>query len=328
MTRPSRALFAGLTLGLLALAGCAETQLAVHAVKKVQRIESAPVPGGYKLGQPYQVAGVWYYPNYEVNYDETGVASWYGPKFHGRPTANGERFDMNAISAAHQTLPMPSRVRVTNLENGRALVVRVNDRGPFINGRIIDMSRRGAQLLGFHRNGTAKVRVEFLGLDDLTPLKPVPETTMVASNSASSTASDLPTIVISSSGETVVKDPKPHVSTEQLPAVQVERSPATNPIAADIAPVQKPREGQTSGSGEPPLYIEVAAFKTRSYAYRLADRVSSLGESGVTPERVGNQMLYRVRLGPLGSTEQADAVLAHLIRAGFTDSQIVVAWND
>jgi len=115
-----------------------------------------------KIGRPYQIAGIWYYPRADENYDETGHASWYGPNFHGKPTATGERFDMNAITAAHRTLPLPSRVRVTNLENGRVLVVRINDRGPFVRGRIIDLSRRAAQLLGFARDGTARVRVQLV----------------------------------------------------------------------------------------------------------------------------------------------------------------------
>ncbi len=116
-----------------------------------------------KIGRPYQINGVWYVPARQDNYHKTGVASWYGAKFHGRSTANGEVFDMNAISAAHTTLPLPSIVRVTNLENGRSLTVRVNDRGPFVDGRIIDLSRAAARALGFEQAGTARVRVRYLG---------------------------------------------------------------------------------------------------------------------------------------------------------------------
>src|SRR5205085_11278208 len=110
----------------------------------------------------YQVNGVWYYPRADYNYDETGTASWYGPGFDGRPTSDGEIYDMNQLSAAHKTLPLPSVVQVTNLQNGRALQLRVNDRGPFVDGRIIDLSRRAAQLLGFEGGGTAPVRVRIL----------------------------------------------------------------------------------------------------------------------------------------------------------------------
>jgi len=144
-------------LATLLLAGCGGSSERPQAVAV-----PGPVGEEQKIGRPYQVAGIWYYPREDANYDETGTASWYGPNFHGKPTANGESFDMNAVSAAHPTLPLPSRVRVTNLENGRALIVRVNDRGPFARGRIIDLSRRAAQLLGFARNGTARVRVQLV----------------------------------------------------------------------------------------------------------------------------------------------------------------------
>lgn len=120
--------------------------------------------GGHrKIGRPYQVNGVWYAPSHQPDYHEVGVASWYGPGFHGRDTANGERFDQNSLTAAHTTLPLPSMVRVTNLENGRTLDLRVNDRGPFAKGRILDVSRAAAQRLGFHQAGTARVAVSYLG---------------------------------------------------------------------------------------------------------------------------------------------------------------------
>src|SRR5690554_1217692 len=118
--------------------------------------------GSYKVGKPYKISGAWYHPREDLDYDQTGIASWYGPGFHGRPTANGERYNQNDLTAAHPTLPMPSLVRVTNLENGRSVDLRVNDRGPFSKSRIIDVSHRAAQLLGFHRQGTAKVRVKIL----------------------------------------------------------------------------------------------------------------------------------------------------------------------
>jgi rare lipoprotein A len=116
----------------------------------------------YKIGAPYRVKGVWYYPHVDYDYDRIGLASWYGEQFEGRPTANGEIFDVNGLTAAHRTLPLPSIVEVVNLQNGRALRLRVNDRGPFVSGRIIDLSRRAAQLLGFERAGVTRVRVRVL----------------------------------------------------------------------------------------------------------------------------------------------------------------------
>jgi len=116
----------------------------------------------YKIGAPYTVKGITYYPHVDYDYDQVGMASWYGDGFQGRYTANGEVFDLNELTAAHTTLPLPTIVEVVNLENNRSIRIRVNDRGPFARGRIIDLSRRAAQLLGFERNGTAQVRVKVL----------------------------------------------------------------------------------------------------------------------------------------------------------------------
>ncbi len=124
-----------------------------------------PVPKGggrYVVGKPYKVAGNWYYPQKDNNYKKTGKASWYGPTFHGRKTANGEIFDRNALTAAHPTMPLPSYAKVTNLQNGRSMIVRVNDRGPFHDNRVIDLSERVADLLGTKSSGVAKVRVEYV----------------------------------------------------------------------------------------------------------------------------------------------------------------------
>lgn len=120
--------------------------------------------------KPYQIKGVWYHPQKHYEYSETAVASYYGGTdvFHGRKTSNGETFDMNRLSAAHKTLPLPCVVRVTNLENGRSIKLKVNDRGPFIDGRIIDVSRKAAKMLGFYEKGTAKVRVESLVDDSIS----------------------------------------------------------------------------------------------------------------------------------------------------------------
>jgi rare lipoprotein A len=128
--------------------------------------DGQPIPRGggvYRVGNPYTVAGRIYTPEADPQYRAEGVASWYGRDFHGRRTANGEIFDMDSISAAHPTLPIPSYVRVTHLNNRRSLIVRINDRGPFKEDRIIDLSARSAQLLGFGNNGLARVRVEYVG---------------------------------------------------------------------------------------------------------------------------------------------------------------------
>ncbi len=136
-------------------------ELVKSAAQGVFDDDKTRTKGVYKVGNPYQIEGKWYYPKVENNYSEVGVASWYGSKFHNKLTANGEVFDKNTISAAHRTLPLPSVVTVVNLENGNELSIRVNDRGPFAKDRIIDLSERAAQILGFKNKGTQKVRVVF-----------------------------------------------------------------------------------------------------------------------------------------------------------------------
>jgi rare lipoprotein A len=148
-------------LGCLALANCSANRFSDRVIA-----DGEPIPKGggyYRVGQPYRINGQTYYPNENPSYRAEGVASWYGPDFHGRLTANGEIFDMHGISAAHPTLPIPSYVRVTNLDNNRSMIVRVNDRGPYARGRIIDVSIGTAKALGFYGEGLAHVRVEYVG---------------------------------------------------------------------------------------------------------------------------------------------------------------------
>jgi rare lipoprotein A len=153
-------------LGCAALANCSASK--VFSDKYSPRVvaDGQPVPKGggvYRVGQPYTINGQTYYPTDNPSYRSEGIASWYGPDFHGRLTANGEVFDMHGISAAHPTMPIPSYARVTNLDNGRSIIVRVNDRGPYARNRIIDVSIGAANALGFYGDGLAHVRVEYAG---------------------------------------------------------------------------------------------------------------------------------------------------------------------
>ena len=133
----------------------------VHAeIREIMR--GGQYIGRYKIGNPYKIEGTFYYPQEYDDYEEVGVSSWYGDEFHGKQTSNGEIYNSGALTAAHQTLPLPSIVRVTNLENGKSVLVRVNDRGPFAKSRIIDVSERAAELMGYKDKGTAVVKVEFL----------------------------------------------------------------------------------------------------------------------------------------------------------------------
>src|SRR5437588_6826052 len=165
---------AAIAVACLMLANCASSNKFAGRVDPKYGVSSSPrvvefgepVPKGggtYRVGKPYTVAGRVYVPEEDVNYREDGMASWYGDDFHGRLTANGEVFDMGSLTAAHPTLPMPCYARVTNLSNGKSLVVRVNDRGPYHGNRLIDVSNKAAELLEFKGNGVARVRVEYVG---------------------------------------------------------------------------------------------------------------------------------------------------------------------
>ena len=164
---------AAVVAACLVLANCASSSMSSridpkYGVSSSPRVVAFgdPVPKGggtYRVGKPYTVGGRVYVPEEDVNYREEGLASWYGDDFHGRLTANGEVYDMTSLSAAHPTLPMPCYARVTNLSNGKSLIVRVNDRGPYHGNRLMDVSSRAAELLEFKGNGVARVRVEYVG---------------------------------------------------------------------------------------------------------------------------------------------------------------------
>ena len=147
----------------LTATGCSSTPESnpINAAKfKQKRVDKVLQPH-QKVGKPYKIKGKTYKPKHEPKYNETGIASWYGPGFHGKPTASGETFDMHALTAAHPTLPLNSYLHVTNLENGKQIIVRLNDRGPFAKKRIIDLSKASADKLGI--TGLAKVRVQYAG---------------------------------------------------------------------------------------------------------------------------------------------------------------------
>jgi rare lipoprotein A len=161
---------AALASAALALAQCsplgakyADGVGARYADDDEQVSEITASTGQFTVGKPYSVRGRTYVPAEDPSYRADGIASWYGPDFHGGLTANGERYDMNGISAAHPTMPLPSYARVTNLDNGRSIIVRVNNRGPFVRNRLVDLSVGAARALDFYHHGTARVRVEYVG---------------------------------------------------------------------------------------------------------------------------------------------------------------------
>ncbi|SLN54850.1 septal ring lytic transglycosylase RlpA family protein [Oceanibacterium hippocampi] len=312
---------------VLLLGGCAEFQLATHAAKNVfddgEATASAPSGGQYKVGKPYQINGVWYYPKVDASYDETGIASWYGDDFHGLRTANGDSFDMNALTAAHKTLPMPTKVRVTNLENGRSLVVTVNDRGPFVAGRIIDVSRRTAQLLDFERQGTARVRVQLVrdGGDGGTviakPVTPEVERKAVAAAPRIDVASETlapPSGVTTAPSTPVRRLPEP-AAEQQVASIEATPPQGRATVAEQVTvmPIHPTA-----------LYVQAGAFSDYQNAERLRIRLGGFGRTEVTHVLIDDVDFYRVRIGPVASVDAADGLLVRVIGAGYPSARIVV----
>lgn len=313
---------AALLMSTALLSGCAEMNLFGHYAKKATSPDNPPPVGstaapGYKVGKPYQVAGVWYYPREDFDYDETGIASWYGPDFHGKMTANGESFDQNAVSAAHKTLPLPSVVRVTNLENGRSLVVRVNDRGPFVNGRIIDLSRRAAQLLGTEGTGTAKVRVQVLAEESRAlagKLKQEGEPQVAAAPRESVVAETLPAPGSREQAKPVLASAKPLTGSAQRAAAAVERT-ERELASQDVETVPVKATG---------IFVQAGSFSRHDNAVRLQARLSGVGHAQIQPANIKGQTVYRVRFGPLANVADADRLLDSVIATGQQDAKVIV----
>ena len=320
MTCSSRSSFRLASLGAIALmmlAACASPR---HA--------SAPPSPHYKVGAPYKINGRWYHPAADPDYEEIGVASWYGRQFHGKPTANGEIFDMNRLSAAHTTLPLPSIVEVENLANGRTLAVRVNDRGPFAKNRIIDVSREVARRLGFEEEGLARVRVRYLGpasVHAVAPRRPedvlrqatAPQrrTVVAAAARSVSAAPSQPGGVIPAS-YTIGPAAEPLITPEpSLPTPPAAPAPANPQIAM--------AEG-ANAVGETLYIIRVAALSRLDNLEALKAQMAPIGPLRVSRlERNSGAALYRITMGPFPSAESAAERLERVRAAGYGDASVV-----
>jgi rare lipoprotein A len=290
--------------------------------------------GTYKIGAPYKIDGVTYTPTEEFNHVETGVASWYGPGFHGKSTANGERYDQGDRTAAHRTLQMPAIIRVTNTDNGQSTVVRINDRGPFARSRIIDLSRAAAQDLDIVRNGTAHVRIDQLPAESQAVKDvavngggPAEQEAAVARVASGHYA---PTAVQTASAPPAAAPPP--VYTQPAPTQPVwptnPRSPATEPAPAYVpagnggATVASLANGTTllPASG---FYVQTGAFMTPENAERQREAVRSYGVSEISQGSTGGRDVYRVRIGPYTTSDAAGIVADRLKRSGYGDARVV-----
>ena len=314
----------GLLMSPLVAAGCAEAQLGAHVAKSLGQGTGG---GVYKVGNPYKIDGEWYYPAEDENYDRKGIASWYGPNFHGKPTANGEVFDQNLVTAAHPTLPMPIYARVTNLENGRSLVVRINDRGPFVADREIDLSRRSAELLGYLKQGTAQVRVQYLRR---APLEgDVPDVqSVVAESGFTSPPPQQP-----SDRERAIAAPTEAVQVASLTPTYPVSAAAGTLLPTDMAPIPdapaatQPPPTQSSNAAAPVLpgtYVQAGAFANQANAEALKIQLSDLGRVDVNPINVNGTDLYRVRIGPVQDPQAANSLLQQITGRGHTNARVVI----
>lgn len=277
--------------------GCSETTFLVNSAKRIGSWGDNPK---YKVGNPYKINGKWYYPAVDYNYEETGIASWYGPGFHGKKTANGEIFDQNKISAAHRTLPMPSIVRVTNLENGRVLEkVRINDRGPFAGNRIIDLSKKAAEELNFINTGIAKVKVEIL------------------ENESREHA------LINSEGKTMkvqsaeIKEIK-KTNLKQAPEVVMSADEVTKKFEIKDDMMEK-----NSILKDKSLAIQVGAFTDHRNAKSLTQKLSDF-KAYIERIFIDNKYIYRVRVGPIEGIGLAEKIKDKLYNLGYTTSHLIV----
>jgi rare lipoprotein A len=313
--------------------------------------------GAYKVGKAYDIDGKTYYPAENWSYDETGMASWYGPGFHGKSTASGELYDQNATSAAHPTLPLPSIVRVTNLDNGRQVVARVNDRGPFAHNRIIDLSKGAARQIGLDISGTAKVRVQLLtresemikqvalqgggrdaqmaaiaNMDSGAPV-PAPQT-MIASapvTDRSVTVHQVPApqgptiaeqIAAREAGERTAQANarQAPVTTQPMPVLTLPPSTQALVVAQPTPSYAPPLSAASLGNG---IYVQAGAFSLPENAERLRAQLSTLGAAQVMQTSVSGRDFYRVRIGPMASLDAADQLRARVIAAGHGEARVV-----
>lgn len=353
---------AGVLLASCSLAACVTPSYPTHAGGPGMGA-AAPGQGGYKVGAPYQVNGIWYVPKEDPTYDHVGVASWYGDEFHQKATANGEVFDMNAVTGAHTTLPLPSLVEVTNLDNGRKLVVRVNDRGPFVGDRIIDLSHEAARQLGYDRAGLAKVRVRYVGPAPLlgpdaglryAQAKPLPtrmaDTALrtagagaaAAAGAAGSSADPVMALASSAAAPPLQAAPKVGtVSTQALapvaPVQTAELPPVTGsaissapiagqgPVAVAQAAVAPTVQTAASTVGAA-LRVQAGAFSSEVNAQRAVSALAPAGQASIEPLQRDGMTLYRVLLPAPADEAEAYALRDRVAQIGFADARVVRAF--
>ncbi len=313
-----------LLIACFLIVGCTEARYAAHVAKQIPIPSDQQSTGHFKVGNPYSIQGRKYYPNESYNYSETGIASWYGPQFHGKQTANGEIFDKYELTAAHRTLQMPSIIRVTNLTNGRSVILRVNDRGPFAKERVLDVSERAATLLGFKNHGTTRVRIDVLPQESahVASLAKAGQDTRgyeVALNSKKNIDPDRHMVL------------PPRQPTQRVEVASVERQTLTPPSLPEqrmVSHIEQASLTPSSPSYIPSssnkIYVQAGAFSEEKNALSLSNSLSNIGPSKVYLTRVNDQPFFRVRLGPYTDQIEAQKVATTLLQNGNTNTKLVM----
>jgi rare lipoprotein A len=275
-----------------------------------------PVPWGggrNHVGKPYQVAGRWYEPKEQPNYDKKGMASWYGEAFNRRKTSNGEWFDMTRLTAAHPTLPLPSYAKVTNLENGREVVVRINDRGPFVGTRIIDLSKRSAEALDFKHKGKAEVRVQFIGRAPLND----DGSHLVAMNKELDRGTPVRKMIASADRR------KGKAPAAEIAAATPKPKKPTAPPQPKFETVSYEAEAEQAPASEVTYFVLIGSFSDGENAARARDRFASVWPVQFIELSGASGPVYRVRLGPISSTADAETALIDAQSAGYGDARLI-----
>ena len=295
-----------------------EKEYGVKASPRVSIKRSGIKRGGGRdqVGKPYKVKGKWYYPKAVRSYSKVGKASWYGAAFHGRLTANGEIYDMTHLTAAHPTLPLPSYARVTNLTNGSSVIVRINDRGPFARGRIIDLSKRAAEMLDYTHSGIAKVKVDYIGR---APLHGQDDSYLLASyrrNGASSPSDGLPSgVMIALDGTT------PERGDRRRPRFVRDGLPEAGPILPD-----RPGTGLVARLGSDTRILAYSANNRLSDAEHALNRFATNGMTSADiikswKQQSGNSTGETIYVGTFADPNQADKLQKTLSKFGRTELQ-------
>lgn len=282
---------------LLLLAGCSSEPKEFAYKNLPEEVEAIKADGGiYKVGNPYKVLGQSYTPREDYSYSEVGMASWYGDDFHNKRTANGETYNMRAITAAHRTLPLPSIVKVTNLENGKSIIARVNDRGPYVKNRIIDVSQKGAELLGYKNKGTAKVKVEVMEKES----RALKEAMLSKDNSSKIYANAI------NYGATA-----PAAAAVSNPSYEISTKASTAHANAAAVP--------SAGT----FFVQVGAFSDYEKAKQMAASMQRFGKVSIYEAYLSKDGVYRVRLGAYKSRDEALQILDRVLDYGHADVTIV-----